>query len=228
MQRNTMKLKGRARAAGVLLAGLLSLTGMVGAPSAQAMTVLQVDLKALTATADLVLYGQIAKTRVLDQRKEGRGVWTEYTLDVREVWKGDSKLVGKPLSWRHVGGATADGYTVAVPGMPAFVAGEETVVILEKTAESYVVSGGPQGKFVVKTGPGGQRIVSRDIPDVHFVRRDPATGKMEPAPKPVTILRSLAELRAEIQGYTAAAQKAAAPAKSSPVKSSPVKSSPVK
>ncbi len=192
------------------------------AQPAQAMTVLQVDLKALVATADLVLYGPIAKTRVLDQRKTGHGVWTEFTLDVREVWKGDAKLAGKPFAWRHVGGTTADGITVAVPGMPTFTAGEEVIVVLEKTSESYVISGGPQGKFTVQARGNGTRIVRRDLPDVNFVRQDPATGRMESAGKPVSILRSLDEVRAEVQGYVAAAKKAATttapPAKGATVK----------
>lgn len=189
---------------------------------ARAMTVLQVDLKALVSTADLVLYGAIAKTRVLDQRKSGQGVWTEFTLDVREVWKGDAKLAGKPFVWRHVGGTTADGITVAVPGMPSFAAGEEVIVVLEKTSDSHVISGGPQGKFNVQVRPNGTRIVRRDLPDVNFVRKDPATGRMESAGKPVSILRSLDEMRAEIQGYVTAAKKAAQPTapagKAGPVK----------
>lgn len=176
-----------------------------------AMSVLQVDLKTLVSTADVVLYGTIRGSRVLDQRKQGRGVWTEFTLDVRETWKGDAKLTGKPFSWRHVGGTTADGVTVAVPGMPTFQSAEEVIVILEKTSDSWVVSGGPQGKFVVRQNAQGQRSVTRELPDVHFVRRDPASGQFAPAPKPVTILRSLDEMRAEIKGYVAAAAKAAVP-----------------
>lgn len=203
----------RRTAVGAALVLTAAGAGLVALPQpARAMTVLQVDLKALVATADLVLYGAVAKTRVLDQRKAGHGVWTEFTLDVREVWKGDAKLAGKPFAWRHVGGTTADGITVAVPGMPTFAAGEEVIVVLEKTSDSFVVSGGPQGKFSVHVRPNGTRIVRRDLPDVNFVRQDPATGRMESAGKPVSILRSLDEMRSEIQGYVAAAKKAAQPA----------------
>lgn len=192
-----------------LLALALSGVAAISTP-AHAMTVLQVDLKALVATANVVLYGPIAKTRVLDERKAGRGVWTEFTLDVREVWKGDAKLAGKPFAWRHIGGTTADGMTVAVPGMPTFAAGEEVIVVLEKTNDSYVVSGGPQGKFSVQVRPNGTRIVKRDLPDVNFVQRD-ASGRLESAGKAVSILRSLDEMRAEIQGYVATAKKIGVP-----------------
>ena len=187
----------------------------IAAP-ASAMTVLQVDLKALVTTSDAVLYGQVAATRVLDRRKEGRGVWTEISLDVREVWKGDAKLAGKRFSWLHVGGTTPDGMTVAVPGMPGFAAGEETVVVLEKNTESYVVSGGPQGKFSVKVNTSGQKTVTREMSDVYFVRKDPQSGDMQRAPKQVSVVRTINEFRAEVLGYVAEALKAAKPGKSSP------------
>lgn len=184
----------------------------VAAP-ASAMTVLQVDLKALITTADQVLYGTIAGTKVIDRRKEGRGVWTEISLDVKEVWKGDARLASKRFSWLHVGGTTPDGITVAVPGMPGFVAGEETVVVLEKNTESYVISGGPQGKFNVKLNSVGQKTVTRDMPDVNFIRQDPQSGKMQQAPRQVQIVRTLNEFRAEVLGYVADALKATKPAK---------------
>lgn len=193
----------------VAVASAAVATGLQSAP-ASAMTVLQVDLKALVTTADVVLYGKVAGTRVLDRRKDGRGVWTEISLDVAEVWKGDARLAGKRFAWMHVGGTTADGITVHVPGMPTFAAGEETVVILEKNSESHVVSGGPQGKFAVKTLPTGQKTVTRELPDVHFVRRDPQTGAMQAAPKAVAIVRTLNEFRAEVATYVADAAKAAA------------------
>lgn len=203
------------RSAAMVLALAAAAAQLVPAP-ARAMTVLQVDLKALVTTAELVLVGKISGSRTLDRRKEGRGVWTEISLDVAEVWKGDAKLAGKRFAWLHVGGTTADGLTVHVPGMPTFVAGEETVVVLEKTTESYVVSGGPQGKFTVQMQPNGQKIVKRELPDVHFVRRDPSSGAMQPAPKQVAIVRTIQEFRTEVQGYVAEALKAAKPAPASP------------
>ncbi|MBM4344334.1 MAG: hypothetical protein FJ100_13275 [Deltaproteobacteria bacterium] len=206
-----------------LAIGMVALGGGIAPTPARAMTVLQVDLKALVATADVVLYGKVAGTRVLDRRKEGRGTWTEIALDVAEVWKGDSRLAGKRFAWMHVGGTTADGITVHVPGMPTFAAGEETVVVLEKTSDSHVVSGGPQGKFSVKALASGHKTVTRELPDVHFVRRDPQTGAMQPAPKPVAIVRTLNEFRTEVAGYVADAAKAAAiPAKAPATKNGSV------
>lgn len=172
---------------------------------AEAMTVLAVDLKALVTTADQLLYGRVAAVRTLDLRKQGRGVWTEFDLDVKEVWKGDNRFTGKKFSWRHVGGTTADGLTVAVPGMPTFAVGEETIVVLERHAEGHVVSGGPQGKFSVKLGPQGQRTVIREMPDVHMLARDAASGQLRPAPKQVSLVRSLGEFKAEVLSYVSPA-----------------------
>lgn len=180
------------------------------AAPAEAMTVLAVDLKALVTTADQVLYGRIAAVRTVDLRKQGRGVWTEFELEVREVWKGDARLSGKRFSWRHVGGTTADGLTVAVPGMPGFAVGEETIVVLERHSDGHVVSGGPQGKFSVRISPQGQRTVVREMPDVHMLSRD-AQGQLRPAPKQVSLVRSLGEFKAEVLSYLPAPPRAPKP-----------------
>lgn len=183
---------------------------------AEAMTVLAVDLKALVTTADQVLYGRVAAVRTLDLRKQGRGVWTEFDLEVQEVWKGDPRFAGKKFSWRHVGGTTADGLTVAVPGMPTFAVGEETIVVLERHSEGHVVSGGPQGKFSVKLGPQGQRTVIREMPDVHMLARDAASGQLRPAPKQVSLVRSLGEFKAEVLSYVSPAGSQRSPSARSP------------
>lgn len=210
------------------LTALLLAAGVASVPcAAHAMTVLQVDLKAMVNVADLVLQGTVTQTRVLDRRPEGRGVWTEFTLQVADVWKGDAKLAGQAFQWRHVGGTTPDGMTVAVPGMPTFRPGEEVVVILEKTSQGHVVSGGPQGKFVVQLDPAGRKIVTRNLNDAHLVRRDPQTGRVTDADKPTPITRTLAEMRAEVQGYVAAQKKAPAPVPSPAPGKSPVGKSPV-
>lgn len=195
---------------------------------ADGMTVLAVDLKALVTTADQVLYGQLAAVRTVDLRKQGRGVWTEMDLSVREVWKGDAKLQGKRFVWRHIGGTTADGMTVAIPGMPTFAVGEEVIVVLEKHSDGHVISGGPQGKFSVKTTPQGQKTVVRELPDVHFLARDPASGQIREAPKQVSIVRSLAEFRSEVIGYVsvAPAASAAQPATANPATAKPATANP--
>jgi hypothetical protein len=187
---------------------LTTATAPVLVSPAQAMTVLQVDLDTLVAASALVLYGDVVATTVVDRRKEGRSVWTEVSVQVREVWKGDKKLAGQRFSWRTLGGTTADGLTLAVPGMPQFRAGEQIVVALEKTAEGYVVTGGPQGKFAVSKEQSGQLLVRRPVTDVHAVRRDDKTGKLVEA-KIVPVVRTLPQFRADIAAIVTPAAKSA-------------------
>ncbi len=208
------------RWAGHALVALLAGGGILAsAPPAHAMTVLQVDLKQLVSTADLVLYGTVARTQVLDRRKDDRGVWTEFTLTVREVWKGDASKPGASFVWRHVGGTTADGMTVAVPGMPTFQAGEDVVVILEKTADSWVISGGPQGKFSIQKDKAGHATVRRDLLDAYMVQRDPS-GRLVQAPQATKITSAFKDFRTEVLGYVADAAKAKA-LKTAPIRKGP-------
>jgi len=197
-----------------VFAAVLATGASIAAPlPGYAMTVLQVDLKQLVTTADLVVHGSVTRTQVLDRRKDDRGVWTEFTLSVREVWKGDAVKAGGSLTWRHVGGTTADGMTVAVPGMPTFAPGEDVVVVLEKTSDSWVISGGPQGKFSIQKDKAGRATVRRDLLDAHMVQRD-ATGRLVTAPQPTKMTLSLKDFRAEVLRYVADAAKtpkAAAP-----------------
>lgn len=214
------RLFGVRRMAAVALATALG-TAFVALPqTACAFTVLQVDLYDLVQSADVVAYGVVERTTVIDRRKEGRSIWTEFTLRVTEVWKGDAKKVGPRFTWRHVGGTGQDGITVAVPGMPTFVQGEEVVVILEKTSEGHVISAGPQGKFFVRTDKLGRKTVTRDLLDVHLLHRDTQTGKVSEAPTTTQVTRFLKDFRAEVLGYVAAqakvAVKPAAPVKVSP------------
>ncbi|MSP92500.1 MAG: hypothetical protein EXR79_11990 [Myxococcales bacterium] len=191
-----------------LLAGAVAL-GLATAHvrPAAAMTVLIVDLKTLVTESALVLHGGIEKVTPVDRRKEGRGIWTEFTLRVADVWKGDTRLKSTAFAWRHVGGTAADGMTVAVPGMPGFAVGEEVVVVLEKTSESWVVSGGPQGKFGVAKDKLGRRVVTREIHDVAGLQRDAATGRLREAPTPVAVSKFLEDFRSEVLGYVADAAK---------------------
>ena len=73
-------------AATTLAVALAGAATLVRPSSAEAMTILRVDLPTLVKASELVLEGQVGGVRVIDRRKEGRSVWTEYTLDVSEVF----------------------------------------------------------------------------------------------------------------------------------------------
>ncbi len=178
---------------------------------ARAMTVLAVDLPQLVQTSELVLHGKIVSVKTRDQHAQGRGVWTEFTLDVTEAWKGEEVLKvtqargTKQFTWAHPGGLRSDGMMVSVPGMPAFQVGEEVVVALEKTAQGYTVCGGPQGKWNVQTDKLGKKTIVRDMPDVHFLAQNRQTGAVTPVAAPQQGAKLLADFKADVL----AAQKAA-------------------
>lgn len=185
----------------VRLATVLSLSFVASAAPiwpAAALTVVALDLDALVAGSDLVLHGDVTATQVLDRRAEGRGIWTEIRLQVREVWKGDPKLAGRTFAWQSMGGTTKDGLTMAIPGMPQFVAGERVVVALERTSQGWVVTGGPQGKFQVTQERTGQWLVRRPVSDVHAVRKDGKTGKLQEVPLR-EVVRTLPQFKADVR-----------------------------
>ncbi len=197
----------------LVLAGLLSLP-LTAAP-AHAMTVLAVELPQLVQTSELVLHGKIVAVQSRDRRAEGRGVWTEFTLEIAEVWKGEGVLsvsparVGKRFTWAHPGGLRTDGLMVSVPGMPQFAVGEEVVVALEKTAQGYTICGGPQGKWTVQTDKAGKKSVAREMPDVHFLAQNHQTGAVTASAPPSQAVKTLAEFKADV---LAAIKAAPAPA----------------
>lgn len=183
-----------------LLPFLLLASLSVHPPTAQAMTVLAVDFKTLVQASELVLHGKIVAIESRDRRAEGRGVWTEFTMEIADVWKGAEVLkpATKRFTWAHPGGLRTDGLMVAVPGMPTFTLGEEVVVGLEKTSQGHVVVGGPQGKWTVKTDAQGKKTVVREMPDVQFLARDAQTGNVKTAPAPLLPTRTLAEFQADV------------------------------
>jgi hypothetical protein len=186
------------------LAALTALGLVAAASPARALTVLEVTLPELVRTSEVVLWGEITDLRTLDLRPQGRAIFTEYRLAVREVWKGDPRAVGRTFTWRALGGSGSDGLTMAVPGMPGFARGEEVVVLLERTSEGHVLCGAGQGKFIVHTDKSGKKTVTRNLTGAQLLRRDPRTGRLVPAQHPGALVpppgasRSLADLRAEI------------------------------
>lgn len=194
----------------LLLTCLLAGTAVPLANPAQAMTVLAVELPQLVQTSELVLHGKVVSVQNRDRRANGQGVWTEFTLEVADAWKGEEVLkvsparAGKRFTWAHPGGLRTDGLVVSVPGMPSFAVGDEVVVALEKTAQGYVTCGGPQGKWTVHTDKQGTKTVVRDMPDVHFVAQNRQTGALTPGAAPAQVAKTLAAFKAEVL----AAQKA--------------------
>ncbi|MCO4763438.1 MAG: hypothetical protein KC502_18115 [Myxococcales bacterium] len=224
------------RPTGLRLAPFVLAAALALPTSASALTVLQVSLPQLVDTSTYVLHGKVVASRVLDKRAKGLAVFTETTLAVKEVYKGDRKLVGKTFSWEMIGGSTKDGLTWSVPGMPTFGVGEEVVVLLEKHARGFTITGAPQGKFSIFRDKKNIARVRRRLGDVHFMKREPKSGRIVSAPhavKPVLLTppskeRTLMSLRAQIKGIVASQlARKAAKAKAATQIAVPVARSPV-
>ena len=105
--------------------------------------------------------------------------------------------------------------TMHVPGMPNFVVGEETVILLERHATGYTLTGAPQGKFHVFRDKKGIKHVRRDLDSAHMVEKDKHSGRIVAAhahkklATPATGYQPLKALRTEIVGYVQAQRKAA-------------------
>jgi len=169
------------------------------------MTVLAASLQELVGASAIVLHAKVRSVRVDDRRAAGRAVWTVYELDVLEVLKGDRKAIGARFTFELLGGSTKDGMTLSVPGMPGFLAGEETVILLERHAEGYTLTGAPQGKWTVYHDAKGVARVVRPLDGAHIVKRaaDGRLRAVEHAEGPLVLQppqqdQTLAALRAEI------------------------------
>ena len=116
--------------------------------------------------------------------------------------------------------------TWTMPGMPTFSAGEEVVVLLEKHAKGYTLTGAPQGKYFVYRDAKGVARVKRRFGDVHFMQRDGKSGRITSAPHavkpmllhPPRLDPTLTSLRAEIKAavLVQAAKKPAVRANGAP------------
>ncbi len=184
---------------------------------AQAMTVLAASVEDLVQTSEIVLHGRARSVRVDDRRAQGRAVWTVYQFDVQDVWKGDRKSVGSTFTLELLGGRTADGMTLSVPGMPGFAVGEEVVMLLERHSDGYTLTGAPQGKWTVYRDSQSVARVVRPLADAHLVQRA-ADGRLVEAAhderplllQPPTADSTLEQLRSQILGIVAAQAAAVA------------------
>lgn len=140
---------------------------------AEAAVVKAFDLPTLTRKADLVVVGTVTHTAA--RWVEGRIV-TRVTLTPSQVLKGSP---GETVTIEVLGGEV-DGIGQLVSGMARFEVGEETVVFLERAAETHRVVGLAQGKFRVERGPTGVALVP-DLTGLTAATRD-AQGQVVLAP----------------------------------------------
>ena len=180
----------------ILGALALAMLSVPLASSAEATTLLQVDVPEMTLASEWVVRAKVSSVRSVDLRSEGRGIFTDVTLEMREVYRGDN--VPSTYVLRLLGGEGDDHMALWIPGMPRFVAGEEVVLFLEATSAGHIPCGLGQGVWRILQTENGATWARRALGDVHLMRRN-QQGHLEHAPTlPVSTARLLDELIADV------------------------------
>jgi len=175
---------------------------------AGATTVLQVDVPAMTALSDWIVDARVLRTDYVDLRPEGKGLFTDVTLAIDDVFKGE----GVPRSYvmRLMGGQARDGLALTVPGMPIFTPGERAVLFLEKTNIGHVPCGLGQGVWRVLRTNTSHPWVEQSSAGLNMMSRD-ATGNLKVV-EPELASWGLPLVRLIEEIYAALDQPPAAPA----------------
>ena len=135
-----------------VLMPLVLLCSSVG--STRATSVLAVDVAEMTQLSEWIVNARVVGIAPADLRRDGRGLFTDVTLEIDEVYKG--QRVPARYVLRLAGGVGADGLALTVPGMPVFSRGERVVLFLERTRDGHVPCGLGQGVWrVARTSDGG-------------------------------------------------------------------------
>ena len=182
----------------LILGGLIMLASTLSLHSseAHATTLLAVDVPEMTLVSEWIVRANVTSVKSVDLRTDGRGIFTDVTLQVREVYRGVD--VPKTYVLRLLGGRGDDDMALWIPGMPRFVAGEEVVLFLEATSVGHIPCGLGQGVWRVHTTESGATWTQRALGDVHLMRRT-AQGGLEHAPiVPVSSARLLDDLIADV------------------------------
>jgi hypothetical protein len=159
---------------------------VLGASVATATVVLQVGLEEMTHGSDVIVHATVEQTRTVGGPSEGAPISTVVTFRAIEVLAGAAHVQSGRLDVVLLGGR-ADGIEMRIPGMPEFAAGEEVVVFLEKTEQSFALTGLAQGVFRVTTDAGtGEKVCSRGLLGLGFAAFD-ASGEFSMVDTPAGV-----------------------------------------
>ena len=165
---------------------------------APATVVLETSVEDMTRVSTLVVHGEVLSVGSYTREGTRMQIVTEVALRVIEVLKGEHEEAS--LVFTLPGGRVGD-YTMRIPGMPRFRAGEEVVLFLERTSDGFAISGMQQGRFLVMTEPvSGMKVALRSFgAGLALAHRD-ETGRLVMTPgHGVTDHRPLHELRGEVR-----------------------------
>ena len=142
---------------------------MLSATTAGATTLLRVDVPEMTTASQWVVRADITRVTSVDLGAQGKGIFTDVEMTIREVYLGES--VPKKYTLRLVGGQGADGKVLWIPGMPGFAPGEDVVLFLEKTSLGHIPCGLGQGVWRVQKDAMGTAWARQSIGSAHMFER---------------------------------------------------------
>ena len=148
----------RNRIVSMLIASLFLVFATV--VQSNATTLLRMDLNALTRSAEI-----IARVRCIhsEARWESESIWTFDDFEVLETFKG-----APPHTLRvRLPGGRVEHMEVKIEGVPAFTAGEEVILFVERTsAGDFGVTSWAQGTFRVRRSSTGDTVITQDTSHV--------------------------------------------------------------
>ncbi len=166
---------------------------LVGVPlSVFATTVRVATLDELVHESHMVVRAHVA---FVDDRagEEARKFQTRIGLEIAESVKGDS--AGDGTYELILPGGRLGPYTMAIPGMPSFAAGQEVVLLLKHTEGGDTITGLAQGIFNVDRTTGiarARRIDAGEVRMVDIQGRDTRIERIDaPLDQLMTRLRAL-------------------------------------
>ena len=130
---------------GGFIVAMVLLMGVAG--TTQATTVERLTLEDLAARSQTIIQGTVRGTRSY-WSSNGKLILTSTIIEVSESLKGQASGTVEVTT---VGGRIGD-TILHVGGMPAFAAGESTIVFAERANGFLTVLGMSQGKFTVSNG----------------------------------------------------------------------------
>jgi hypothetical protein len=155
----------------VLIASLLIGTGVV--IEASATTLVRMDLAALARSAEIIVRVRCTHS---ETKWESESISTFDDFVVLESFKGAPPEI---LRVRLPGGRV-NHTEVKIEGVPAFTAGEETILFVEKTsAGDYGITSWAQGTFRIHREATGAARLTQDTS--HFAVFDPHTRQFSTA-----------------------------------------------
>lgn len=200
--------------------GLATLGTLFLASVASATTVEKLTTADTVAIADVIVRGTIGQPEAMKVETPQYTFWmTADTLAVDHVYVGS--LDETTIKVCHPGGLTfSDGYSLDVPsGFPTHETGESVILMLEKKAGYYVITGLYQGEWELEAST----IKSGEAPTIIARRGEGTAVLLDQETKQKTLpdlfektVLELSELEAVIQAAAEKNNKAFSPAKSAP------------